>query len=325
MKKNLILMMLLLTGAVSVTAQVEIPEGPKMVIKGNMVNTGAIKSQIPIELRGENANVDNLSGGDIYTRGLLVGDGTLLTNYGTITVGEGPLVVDGVTYATGNFGIAGTWMTENLRRTTGVAENEAGTTTSTEKQYTHVNLDKANDARYGLLYNWYAATNGENSVTDEDQGNQPSQAQVQGICPTGWHLPTDYEWSQLEEVIAKDAVGLYSKTFESDNTTDFYTTTGYRGTNAGRKMKSTTVVLDEFTPNGSSNASNDDGFNGLLTGYVTGGNPQSYGSNAYYWSNSSNANNIDAIICNLHVSQDGVNRAVAFNKLQYISVRCKKN
>ena len=35
-------------------------------------------------------------------------------------------------------------------------------------------------ASYGRLYTWYA-------VTDN-----------RGICPTGWHEPTDAEWETLE-------------------------------------------------------------------------------------------------------------------------------
>ena len=35
------------------------------------------------------------------------------------------------------------------------------------------------DIKYGLLYNWYAATDSRN------------------ICPIGWHVPTDIEWGTL--------------------------------------------------------------------------------------------------------------------------------
>ncbi len=36
---------------------------------------------------------------------------------------------------------------------------------------------------YGMLYNWYAV---------DDQ---------RGICPSGWHVPSEYEWTQLEEYL----------------------------------------------------------------------------------------------------------------------------
>ena len=37
---------------------------------------------------------------------------------------------------------------------------------------------KANLSTYGRLYNWYAV-------------NDP-----RGLCPTGWHVPTDAEWTE---------------------------------------------------------------------------------------------------------------------------------
>ncbi|HXP90848.1 MAG TPA: chitobiase/beta-hexosaminidase C-terminal domain-containing protein [Fibrobacteria bacterium] len=45
-------------------------------------------------------------------------------------------------------------------------------------------------AKYGRLYSWAQAMNG--SVSSSTASNE-----VQGICPTGWHVPTDTEWSTL--------------------------------------------------------------------------------------------------------------------------------
>jgi uncharacterized protein (TIGR02145 family) len=49
-----------------------------------------------------------------------------------------------------------------------------------------------NYGTYGVLYNWPAAMNGASSST-----SVPSN--VQGICPPGWHLPSDEEWKVLEK------------------------------------------------------------------------------------------------------------------------------
>jgi uncharacterized protein (TIGR02145 family) len=43
---------------------------------------------------------------------------------------------------------------------------------------------------YGVLYNWPAAMNGATSSTANPSG-------VQGVCPTGWHLPSNAEWIEL--------------------------------------------------------------------------------------------------------------------------------
>jgi uncharacterized protein (TIGR02145 family) len=48
---------------------------------------------------------------------------------------------------------------------------------------------------YGVLYNWPAAMNGAASSTTNPSG-------VQGVCPTGWHLPSDAEWTQMENYLA---------------------------------------------------------------------------------------------------------------------------
>ena len=43
---------------------------------------------------------------------------------------------------------------------------------------------------YGRLYNWATAMDGATSSTANPSG-------VQGVCPDGWHLPSDAEWTAL--------------------------------------------------------------------------------------------------------------------------------
>lgn len=72
------------------------------------------------------------------------------------------------------------WMAENLCRT--IYGNKKGTAFC----YDNTNgEDNAYCARYGRLYNWLAATQ------DDTTGG------TQGICPAGWHLPTNDEWLTL--------------------------------------------------------------------------------------------------------------------------------
>lgn len=47
---------------------------------------------------------------------------------------------------------------------------------------------------YGVLYNWPAAMNGEQSSESNPSG-------VQGVCPAGWHLPSVAEWGDLREYL----------------------------------------------------------------------------------------------------------------------------
>jgi uncharacterized protein (TIGR02145 family) len=47
----------------------------------------------------------------------------------------------------------------------------------------YYNNDSSNGRKYGKLYNWFAV-------------NDP-----RGLCPTGWHIPSDQEWAILTDVL----------------------------------------------------------------------------------------------------------------------------
>ncbi|MCP4313021.1 MAG: hypothetical protein GY790_17315 [Bacteroidetes bacterium] len=53
---------------------------------------------------------------------------------------------------------------------------------------------------YGVLYNWPAAMAGESPSS-----SNPSM--VQGVCPSGWHLPSETEWSELNTFIGGNSNG----------------------------------------------------------------------------------------------------------------------
>ncbi len=47
---------------------------------------------------------------------------------------------------------------------------------------------------YGVLYNWNAAMNGATSSASNPSG-------IQGVCPNGWHLPSNDEWIILTDCL----------------------------------------------------------------------------------------------------------------------------
>lgn len=110
---------------------------------------------------------------------------------------------DGNVYQTVTIGTQ-TWMAENLK-TTHYADgadiplvntvSSWDALTYTSKAYCWYNKDIANKDTYGALYTWAAAMNGAASATANPSG-------VQGVCPTGWHLPSDAEWTQMENYLA---------------------------------------------------------------------------------------------------------------------------
>ena len=69
---------------------------------------------------------------------------------------------------------------------TGLNNSQWGSTTS--GSYAIYNNDPANDVLYGKLYNHFA-------VMDS-----------RGLCPTGWHVPTDAEWTTLENQLGGASV-----------------------------------------------------------------------------------------------------------------------
>jgi len=122
------------------------------------------------------------------------------TGYGnsiTIKTFEGLIIdVDGNTYPTVKIGTQ-TWMAENLKTTKYRNGDLIGTTIPATLNISEENTPKyqwaylgneSNVATYGRLYTWYAAVDRRN------------------ICPTGWHLPTDTEWTTLTTYLGGTSV-----------------------------------------------------------------------------------------------------------------------
>jgi uncharacterized protein (TIGR02145 family) len=60
-----------------------------------------------------------------------------------------------------------------------------------EKGFCYYMNSNRNRDIYGALYSWSAAVNGQDSI-------HPEIEPIQGVCPDGWHLPSDGEWKELE-------------------------------------------------------------------------------------------------------------------------------
>src|SRR5690554_3461161 len=100
------------------------------------------------------------------------------------------------------------WMAENLAYLPSVNMVADGSEDAAGSYYyvydydgTNVAEAKATDnyATYGVLYNWTAAMDGEASSTTNPSG-------IQGVCPAGWHLPSDAEWTELTDYLGGESV-----------------------------------------------------------------------------------------------------------------------
>ena len=110
-----------------------------------------------------------------------------------------------------------------------------------EKGFCYYNNNTSNRNTYGALYSWSAAVNGLDSVN-------PELDPIQGVCPDGWHLPSDGDWKELEMFLGMTALSADS--------------TGWRG-NMGGKLKSTAWEY-WLIPN--KGATNETRFNALPAG-----------------------------------------------------------
>jgi len=97
--------------------------------------------------------------------------------------------IDGNVYHTVTIGTQ-VWMVENLKTTKYLDGSPIPIVTDntywgnlTTGAYCNYDNDVANGAKYGKLYNWYAATNSKN------------------LAPTGWHIPTNEEWITMENYL----------------------------------------------------------------------------------------------------------------------------
>lgn len=195
-------------------------------------------------------------------------DSETKTDYITVKDPNTVTDVDGNIYRTVQIGEQ-VWMAENLRTThfaDGAAIPYVESNSSwydlvdDSKAYCWYDNNSANKELYGALYTWNAAMNGVNSTDDN-----PSR--VQGVCPEGWHLPSDSEWKELEMFL-----GMSRE--EADATL-------FRGIDEGGKMKDAGTAY-WVSPN--TGATNSSGFSALPGGFRDFNGAFAYlGTSAYFW------------------------------------------
>jgi uncharacterized protein (TIGR02145 family) len=149
--------------------------------------------------------------------------------------------VDGNVYHTVKIGTQ-VWMVENLKTTKfndgtpipNVTSNNDWLNLKTPAYCWYYN-EIVNKDTYGALYNWYTVQSGK-------------------LCPTGWHVPTDAEWSSLENYLIQYRYN-------------------YDGTNMGTKYAKSLAATTNWNPDsGEGTVGNDltlnnkTGFTGLPGG-----------------------------------------------------------
>jgi uncharacterized protein (TIGR02145 family) len=181
------------------------------------------------------------------------------------------------------------WMAENLKTTiyrngdaiANVTDNSQWYNSTTGK-WCYYNNNSQYDCPYGKLYNWYAVADPRN------------------VCPTGWHVPTDAEWTTLTSFLGGELV-------------------------AGGKMKSTYL---QYWSSPNQDATNESGFSGLPGGgRGSDGNFYSVGSVGGWWSSTvSSSATASAWLRYLGYNDGAASRSNGtFNMFAGFSVRCLRD
>ncbi len=192
------------------------------------------------------------------------GPGGLNMNYPC--PGVPTLTYGGQTYNTVQIG-SQCWFKENLNVGTMIQGSANQLNNGIIEKYCY-NNDTANCSIYGGLYQWAEAVQYQNGASNTTSPSPAFSGNVKGMCPTGWHVPSDGEYCTLTTFL---------------DTLANCTTFGINSSRAGGALKSTSGLWT--SPN--TGATNSSGFSALPSGCRTTGVPfNSIGNFSYFWSTS---------------------------------------
>ena len=201
--------------------------------------------------------------------------------------------IDGNTYQTVTIGNQ-IWMKENLKvsryRNGDLVSSQINSANQTGAYTIFANL-QINEVKYGKLYNWYA-------VVDS-----------RGLCPAGWHVPTDNDWNILGKYL--------------DQASDTICIDCISSQIAGGKMKD---VSNWGSPN--SGASNSSGFSALPGGLKYNNGVYDWEGCFGYWWTSTEISSCCALNRRLSCVSSALDRyayGINGDKGHAFSVRCLKD
>lgn len=192
---------------------------------------------------------------------------------------------DGNTYKTIRIG-AKEWMAENLKAShyrngnpiSVISSSKEWSALTTGATCWYNNDSASNSCAYGKLYNWYA-------VADE-----------RNVCPTGWHVPTDEDWTNLVDELSGSS-------------------------SAGGRLKSAGLT---YWTSVNESADNSSGFSALPGGNRFGNGPYfDVNTNAYWWTSTATGDE-EAWFRGMFNKVAMVDRN-AYDKKSGFSVRCVKD
>ena len=178
-----------------------------------------------------------------------------------------------------------TWMAENLNCNVNGSRCYAS--------------NPANCTKYGRLYNWSTAM-GLPSSCNENICSSQINSKHKGICPEGWHLPTNEEWDKLFRFVDGDTG----------------TESPYESKTAGKYLKATTGWNED------GNGTDQYGFSALPGGLVFVGGSFGVGEYGNWWSTSEFEGNKDYAYSRSMDYELDYAEWNGEDKIAFFSVRC---
>jgi len=158
----------------------------------------------------------------------------------------------------------------------------------TDMAYCYFQNSSSNGDIYGALYTWTTAMNGAASSANNPSG-------IQGVCPSGWHLPSEAEWIELTDYLGGKLV-------------------------AGGKMKAVGTTLWK-SPN--KEATDETGFGGNPGGYRT---PQGHFIALGEFASYTSASDLSGWVITRYLDYNASKIIEStYNKTAGLTVRCVKN
>lgn len=296
-----------------------------------IVASGVCWSRTPFPSIGNNHSSDGTSVGSFVSSvsGLTSGTIFYVRAYATNSVGTSygqPISFttpthcgtvtdyDGNVYQSVYIG-AQCWMKENLKTIhySNGASIPKGGNGSSGKYYFDYLHSVDSSAIYGRLYTWQAVMNGAGSSNNNPSG-------IQGVCPSGWHVPSNTEWCELEN---------YTEPGIDVNCS----TTGFRGSMAKRLTAPqywTSYHSNSFAPGYwtfDSTGCDDFGLSVLPSGYYYYSSPpyfQQIRKEGYFWTCTSSSSTY-SIYRKFQNDQSGIAYETGHYRYYAYSVRCIKN
>lgn len=191
------------------------------------------------------------------------------------------------------------WMVQNLKVThykdgspIGYITDSTDWSQTPSPGFCYYNNDPAYADTFGCLYNWYVVSGYHGT-----------------LAPEGWHIASDDDWKQLEMYLGMSQ--------EEANTI------GFRGTNEGKKLKSTYRWTDH--DGGSGNGTDEVGFTALPGGYrMNDGTFENLGLDASFWTSTDESESDSAWWRDIYNNRDEIRR-YSYDKNLGLYVRCVKD